>query len=60
MFGEFDQLKALATSLVNEGDPNLGIVASDLLDALAQQPASMEADSSAIVLPLSVWKRTVT
>ena len=43
LFGEFDQLKALATSLVNESDPNLAIVASDLLGALAQQPASMEA-----------------
>ena len=43
LFGEFDQLKALATSLVNESDPNLAIVASILLDALAQQPASMEA-----------------
>ena len=43
LFGEFDQLKALATSLVNESDPFLAIVASGLLDALAQQPASMEA-----------------
>ena len=43
LFGEFDQLKELATSLVNESDPFLAIAASGLLDALAQQPASMEA-----------------